>query len=227
MQTPFTPVSTDKASPSLRNTGVACFTTGTQIATAKGAFAVEDLNVGDLVQTMDRGLQPIRWIGVRHVSAQELVAHPNLRPIRVSPAPLGLNQLTDDLVVSPQHRILLGTKLSNRLLGENEVLVAAKQLLGLKGIEIAFDVTEVGYVHLLFDSHEIVFANGIPAESLYLGAQAQKSLTPEGRAEIYKLFPEVQQAAFTPQACRLILVGKKARTLCHQFAKRQSVQQAA
>lgn len=82
--------------------------------------------------------------------------------------------------------------------GTSEVLVAAVQLLGMDGVEIAHDVEEVTYFHLLLDAHEIVFSNGIPSESLYLGTQARATLTVEALAEIRMIFPEVMAKEFTP-----------------------------
>lgn len=65
-----------------------------------------------------------------------------------------------DLLVSPQHRVLVRSAIAQRMFGSSEVLVAAKQLLQLPGISLAEDVAGVSYVHLLFDRHEIVVSNG-------------------------------------------------------------------
>jgi hypothetical protein len=205
----------------VENTGVVCFAAGTGIATARGHVAVEALRVDDLVQTMDNGFQPIRWIGARRLSAADLLARPELTPIRIAPEPFGLRSDTCNLLVSPQHRLLVASKIAQRMFGETEILMPAKKLLGLKGVEIAKDKTEVAYYHLLFDRHEIVFANGFPAESLYLGQQALKTMTVEGRAEIHALFPQVFAVNYTPASCRQIVKGKRADHLGFRHAKNQ------
>lgn len=75
-----------------------------------------------------------------------------------------------DLLVSPQHRILVRSKVAQRMFGKQEVLAAAKHLLTLDGIEIADDVQETTYYHILFDRNEIVYADGAEAET-FLPAQ--------------------------------------------------------
>lgn len=217
----FTGASADAGFFNAENTGVVCFAAGTLIATDQGAVPVEHLSAGDLVLTMDNGLQPLRWTASRSLSAVDLAEHPNLRPIRISPKALGRESAEDDLIVSPQHRILVSSKVARRMFGEAEVLVAAKQLLAMDGVEIEVGAVEVTYFHLLFDAHEILFANGVPAESLYLGTQVQKALSPMGRAEIYTLFPEVSRADFMPRPCRMLVSGHQARRLCWRHAKNQ------
>ena len=200
------------------NTNVVCFANGTRIATAKGAVKVEDLVPGDLVMTMDHGLQPLRWVGSRRLDMQDFGRNPNLRPIRLSAAALGMADLTGDLLVSPQHRIMMASPIVQRMFDCSEVLIAAKDLLQIAGVTLADDVSSLSYHHLLFDDHEIVFANGIPAESLYLGKEARKALSPEGLAEIHAIFPQIATPHFTPLACRPMLSGKRARKLSWRHA---------
>lgn len=51
---------------------------------------------------------------------------------------------------------------------------------------------EVTYFHILFEDHQIVFANGAPSESFFPGSFAMAALRNEARAEIFELFPELQ-----------------------------------
>ncbi|MFT7370892.1 MAG: Ca2+-binding RTX toxin-like protein [Alteromonas macleodii] len=194
-----------------------CFVQGTMIASAKGEVPVEDLNVGDLIQTMDRGFQRIRWVGNSYLSAQDLNKNKNLRPIRISKVAVIPESCVGELVVSPQHRLLIASKVSERMFGNTEVLIAAKQLLAIDGVDIANDFVDVKYYHILFDQHEIIFADGIPAESLYLGLEAQKSLCAAGREEIMALFPKFLLLSFLPNSCRPIIHGKKARKLANRL----------
>ncbi|WP_244936035.1 Hint domain-containing protein [Paracoccus siganidrum] len=192
---------------------VPCFTRGTLIETASGPVAVEDLKVGDLVRTRDNGLQPIRWIGSRKLGRAGLAAKPNLRPIRIRAGALGTGTPSADLLVSPQHRILVRSRIAQRMFSTAEVLVAAKQLLQLDGIEIADDLETVDYFHILFDRHEVVYSNGAETESLYTGPQALAGVGKAAREEIFALFPTLAETEDEPQAARLLPSGRQARKL--------------
>jgi len=182
--------------------GVTCFTEGTRIATPRGMIPVEDLRTGDPVQTMDNGIQPVRWIGMRRVAESELNAHPHLCPIRVSPEILGRESHASPLLVSAQHRVLVKLPKGQDVLGEKEILVTAKHLLGLDGVETDIGLGSVVYYHILFDTHEIIFANGVPAESLFLGKRAITAMTEDGLREIEQLFPELNAPGFAARMCR-------------------------
>jgi hypothetical protein len=173
----------------LNEKGVICFAAGTLILTDRGARPVEGLRAGDGVVTLDRGVQPLRWAGSRVLTGAELLAHPQLRPIRIAAGALGPGLPERDLTVSPQHRVLLRSEIARRMFGSAEVLAAARHLLGVPGVEV-LDPPEVAYFHLLFDHHEIVFANGAPAESLMVDAEAMRALSPEALAEIAAILPD-------------------------------------
>ncbi|WP_181318319.1 Hint domain-containing protein [Pseudogemmobacter blasticus] len=197
------------------HTGVPCFTRGTMIETARGDVAIEDLRRGDLVRTADHGLQPIRWIGSRRLAAGDLAANPKLRPIRIRAGALGRGLPLQDVVVSPQHRVLVSSKVAERMFGEREVLVPARHLLLINGIDVAEEMAAVEYFHILFDRHQIVFAAGAPMESLFTGPEALKSVGPEARREIFEIFPELEtlDATALPQPARPIQSGRIARKL--------------
>ncbi|MDO5369102.1 Hint domain-containing protein [Paracoccus sp. (in: a-proteobacteria)] len=190
---------------------VPCFTAGVRLATAKGQRPVEKLSVGDLVETADNGLQPIRWIGNRTLDAVDLAAMPRLRPIRIRKGALGDRLPKRDLLVSPQHRMMVRSAIAQKLFGTGEVLVAARHLLALDGVEVAEDVTEITYVHLLFDRHEVVYAEGAQSESLYTGEQALRAVGEGARAEILALFPELAER--TAPGARMFLNGRQGRDL--------------
>lgn len=190
-----------------------CFAAGTRIATDRGEVAVQDLREGDLVLTRDRGLQPVRWIGSVALGAERLRNSPHLRPVRIAAGALGAGVPQADLVVSPQHRILVRSAIALRMSGQVEVLLAAKQLLALEGVSIADDLATVEYFHILFDRHEVVFANGAEAESLFTGTEALRTLSVEARAEIFELFPELRLRANVPALVRPVLPARRARRL--------------
>jgi hypothetical protein len=182
-----------------------CFTRGTRIKTDRGEVAIEELAVGDLVHTMDHGLQPIRWIGSRSVPAQGRLA-----PVRIAAGTLGNAR---DLLVSPQHRILLTGWKAELRLGEAEVLAAAAMLVNDSTIRREAGGT-VEYFHVLFDSHEIVWAEGAPSESFHPGEQGWSALDRAARDEILALFPELDAGfdSYGP-AARMSLKAHEARVM--------------
>lgn len=118
---------------------VPCFTPGTQIETPDGPRPVESLRVGDAVLTLDHGAQPLRWIARRHLNAGDIDLRPELCPIRIAAGALGPGRPAQDLVVSPQHRILLRSRIVERMTAEPEVLIAARHLTALPGISVLRD----------------------------------------------------------------------------------------
>lgn len=204
---------------------IVCFVAGTMILTPTGYRRIEELNAGDLVCTKDNGAKPIQWIGSRRLLAATLQMNPKLYPIRISAGALGDNIPSKDLLVSPQHRVLVRSKIAIRMFGADEVLVAAKQLLCLDGIDIADDQADVHYYHFLFDQHEVVMSNGAETESLYTGVQALKGVGQEAREEIFAIFPELQQSEYEPMAARRLVSGRQGRKLAmrHLAAERPLV----
>ncbi|OYX42885.1 MAG: hypothetical protein B7Z02_10590 [Rhodobacterales bacterium 32-67-9] len=161
--------------PELRAMGIPCFASGTRIATTRGEVPVEALREGDRVITLDHGAQTLRWIGARRVAAVGDAA-----PVLIEAGCLGN---TRDLVVSPLHRVLVSGWMAELHFAELEVLVAAQHL--VNGVTVrSRPGGEIEYFHLLFDAHEIVFADGAAAESFYPGAEALARLDPVARAEV-------------------------------------------
>ena len=192
---------------------ITCFVKGTMIETGCGLVAIEDLTINSAVTTKDNGLQTVRWLGSRFLDAETLAQNQNLRPIRVRANALGAGIPFRDLLVSPQHRILVRSKIAQRMFGTDEVLVAAKQLLEIEGIDIATDIVEVEYFHMLFDQHEVVLSNGAETESLYTGTEALKAVGTTARNEIFAIFPELATEDHKPRAARPILSGGEGRKL--------------
>lgn len=198
---------------------IVCFAAGTMILTPQGYRLIEELEIGDLVATKDNGYKPLQWIGSQKLDAITLQANPHLRPIRIRAGALGDNVPSSDLLVSPQHRILVRSKIAQRLFGTNEVLVAAKQLLLVDGIDIAEDKIEVEYFHFLFDDHQVVISNGAETESLYTGPQALKSVGSAALEEIFTLFPQLRDPEERPEGARLLLSGRQGRKLAQRHAQ--------
>lgn len=196
-----------------------CFLRGTLIATMRGQVAVEDLRVGDMVQTMDHGFQPIRWIGARNLSASELAGNPKMKPVRIKVGSLGSGLPHRDLVVSPQHRMLVRSKIAERMFDVGEVLIPAIKLCEIDGVDVLEDATNVAYFHILFDQHQVIYAESAPSESLFTGPEAMKTLSTEAREEILTLFPELAETEHEPVPARLIPAGKLQKQLIKRHAK--------
>ncbi|SMO44739.1 Hint domain-containing protein [Paracoccus laeviglucosivorans] len=203
----------DNNSLSVNQMQAPCFTRGTMIATPNGEIAIENLHEGDLVLTRDHGAQPIGWIGSAYLDARTLAANKNMQPIRIRAGALGMGLPKQDLLVSPQHRVLLRSRIAMKMFGAAEVLVAAKQLLQIDGIDIAAECTEIEYFHMLFDQHEIVISNGAETESLYPGPEALKSVGAAALDEIFAIFPELRSLQAAPDGARLLLSGRQSRKL--------------
>lgn len=201
-----------------RPSAVTCFTLGTLIDTSRGRRPVESLRPGDRILTRDNGLQTLRWQGGTHVTGDGLDIRPNLRPVQIRAGALGPGTPATDLMVSPQHRVLIRSRIAHRLFKDAEILVAAKHLVGLPGIETVMLPRGVSYFHMLFDRHEIVRSNGAWSESLFTGPQALGSVSESAQREIAALFPDLVHGAM-PRPARRLLTGREARRLAERQAR--------
>ena len=181
-----------------------CFAAGTMIQTGQGEVAVEALGPGDRVVTLDHGLQAVRWAGQRRVVAKGAYA-----PIRIAPGILGN---TRPLSVSPQHRLLITSSSVDLHFGTSNALVAALHLTSADGID-RVEGGQVTYVHLLFDRHEIIFADGIATESFHPGSVGLTTLDQASLEEIMGLFPDLQTSPAARITARPVLRRHEARLL--------------
>ena len=193
---------------------IACFTPGTRIVTDRGEVLVQDLAAGDRVLTRDHGHQPIRWIGRRRLGIGSLIADPSLQPVRIRKGALGAGLPERDMLVSRQHRMLVTGSRAELMFGVDEVLVRAVHLLGLPGIELAMQ-KEVTYLHLLFDRHELVLADGAWSESFQPGERSLGGLDCPTRDEVLKIFPELVGEGLPRafEAARMTLKSHEAKVL--------------
>ncbi|OUD10965.1 hypothetical protein BVC71_05750 [Marivivens niveibacter] len=166
-----------------------CFAVGTAVLTPTGQIPIENLTIGDLVQTMDHGAKPVRWIGKSIVDATGRLA-----PVII---PKGAIDNERDLIVSPQHRILVSTTSATLYLGEPQVLVPAISMVGWMGIHQK-PMAEITYVHVMFDQHEVIFTEGAATESLLIGPQSRLDLPTEALDEIFEIFPDLIEKAHIP-----------------------------
>ena len=195
---------------------IPCFTPGTLIATPMGERKVEDLKAGDRVITRDNGIQEIRWLGSRDMTSKELTESPHLQPVLIRQGALGNGLPERDIMVSPNHRVLVANDKTALYFEDREVLVAAKHLTGLAGVDDV-EISSVTYIHFMFDQHEVVLSDGAWTESFQPGDQTLRGLDSAQRNELLELFPELKtqkgQAAY-PSA-RRSLKKHEARLLVH------------
>lgn len=184
---------------------IACFTEGTMIAVPGGAVPVERLAVGDAVLTRDRGAQVLRWVGRTVRAAVGADA-----PVEIRAGTFGDHGA---LRVSPCHRVLVEGARAELLFGEAEVLVKAKHIVDGRAVRVV-EGGDVTYLHLLFDRHEVVVANGLACESYYPGPATLGSFDAEARDEVLRLFPALRRDAggYGPLA-RMEVKGREAAVL--------------
>lgn len=206
------------ANRNLPNVKIVCFEESVRIATPSGSVAAGQLEVGDEVITKDSGVRQIRWVGRKQLGPAELRGNPQLLPVRISAGALGAGLPQADLVVSPQHRVLVTSRIASKLFSSEGVLVAAKHLLDLPGVTVE-QVDQITYVHFAFDQHEIVYAEGAPSESFYPGATGLAALDGEAKAELLALFPALAQGLAEIPCARRLLTGKEGRDLAKRHRK--------
>lgn len=199
--------------------GVICFTPGTRIDTPDGPRLVEDLREGDAVQTMDSGIQHIQWVGKRRMTGARLYTMPYLRPIRVRAAAFGLDRPDQELLVSPDHRLLLRGDAARALFNTPEVLVAARDLVNGHSVNVDMGLREVTYIHLLLPHHHVIRANGVETESFHPASAHFDALDDSDRRRLETARPElVDDPALYGAYARRTLSRSEAAILMHETA---------
>lgn len=171
---------------------IACFTPGARIRAEHGDIPVEALQVGDRVVTVDHGLQPIRWIGRRFISNGHLSEKPKLRPITIRTGALGDGLPLRDMTVSPQHKMLVASAALELNFGLSEALVPAGAMTNLESVNATLPESGVEYIHILFDTHEIIYCEGAMTESFH-PYQVSKADPDKDAAvdELFEIFPDL------------------------------------
>ena len=138
-------------------------TPDTRIATPMGSRAAADLSVGDFVTTRDDGPQPITNI-------REAISAPSERnhyPVRIAQGALGFGLPQADLCIGSQHRVLFEHIRVPLMFGTDAVLVRAKSLTAShERIHVQKSVTPVSYIQITLNSQSIIFAEGVPVETI-------------------------------------------------------------
>jgi Hint domain len=161
------------------------FGRGTMISKADGRqTAIEALIPGDTVLTRDHGAQAIRWVGRATLRAVGPFA-----PVIITAGALGN---AGDLIVSQQHRMFLYQRPGRRK-GPAEILVQARHLINDTSVFLrSGGFTD--YFALVFDRHEIIYAEGIPVESLLVTEATISRLPPDLSDDMRARFPGLSQS---------------------------------
>ncbi len=172
-----------------------CFCAGTRILTSQGEIPVESLCVGDMVMTLDDRAMPVRWVGRRTVATR--FADPLAWPIRIRAGALGGGLPRRDLAVSPGHALLL-----------RGLLVQAGALAGLPGIARAATMPPMfRYYHIELDTHGLLLAEGVAAESYLARTEPMRfdNPAPSRDPPPEMPYPRVKAARQLPAALRAVL----------------------
>lgn len=187
----------------LTKAGPVGLVTGANLRTPCGARRVENIRVGDLIVTRDAGLQPVRVVFSRTVTAAELAADPSLAPVRLAPRAIAPMMPAQEVLVAPGHRLLIpGWRLEDK--DDSEMtLLPARELAGVNdAIHTARDMGDVTYYNIVFDEHVVFAANGMPVESFRPTPAALDTIDRNVGDDITRLFPSLKERPETYPAAR-------------------------
>ncbi|EPX75593.1 Hint domain-containing protein [Salipiger mucosus] len=183
----------------------ACFAQGTLISTPVGERLVQDLVIGDLVQTSDGRTVPVKWVGRQ--TTHKVFASARVQPVRIAAGALGCGRPHTDLVLTSDHAIVL----------DGLAINAGALVNGTTIVRVPFDQQPevVTYFHVETDEHDVILANGAPAETYvdyvqrrafdnyreYLDLYGEEKTIPEMR------LPRISAARLVPPGIREKLAG--------------------
>lgn len=174
-------INTENVRRKFAQVGSVSFSRGTQITMASGAQKpIEELEIGDLVLTRDDGPQKLRWIGQSTIRASGEFA-----PVRIK---AGALHNENDLLVSPDHRIYIYQRSDAVGAGRHEVMVRARHLLNGETV-VQQNGGFVDYFQLVFDRHQIIYAEGIAAETLRVDPRTRPALPKEVETKLHRPRP--------------------------------------
>ncbi len=171
---------------------MSCFISGTLITTKQGDVPVENLKPGQMVLTRDHGFQPVRCVGVKQMTSRFLLDNPHLRPVLVRKGAFGRNLPLRDMMLSPNTRLPYHNDDRRLLSGASEEMIAIKHLVDHDGI-LAVDTIGVDFVHVMFDQHQILAANGVWTEAFNPRDYSLKNVGNAQRNEVLEVFPSLRR----------------------------------
>lgn len=185
-----------------------CYCPGTMILTTEGERAVETLRVGDTVVTASGQSREILWVGRRDFNIETHAAPTSVRPVRIQAGAFGKNLPRRDLVVSPGHALFV-----------DDVLIPARFLINGATIRQDLDAKTVTYFHVELESHDVLLAEGLPAES-YLDTGNRGDF--ENGGQVVALFPSVEPKDWSDTCAPLLKSGPTVESV-----KRNLIEQAS
>jgi len=171
-----------------------------------GEVSVEDLAVGDMVSTLERGPEPVRWIGTATVPAKLEMA-----PVEFAPGALGQDRM---LRVGRNQRLLLSGWQVELFFGEESVWAPASSFLDCAHVRVA-EGGYVSYYGLLLDRHSTLLAEGIEVESLHPGDIALGEMSASAKADLFTAFPEVERMGGTSMSHTVHQPAEAQASLAH------------
>ncbi|MCK0141760.1 Hint domain-containing protein [Aliiroseovarius sp. F20344] len=178
--------------------GMAVLTQGTRVRTPSGECPVEKLREGSIVLTREHGGQPVLWVGRRQVSAARMLVNPETKPVRLRAGAIRSGQPDADLLVSPHQQILVSGMRAQKLIGQDEVLASAADLVDGSLISTDRIAEETSYYQVLLGRHEVIWANGVPLESQHPAFSDLGSTQSDHQSRLTSLFPGL--GGFTAQS---------------------------
>lgn len=195
-----------------------CFCDGAEILTQAGYRKVETLQAGDLVLTAEGEAKPIVWIGRTGIPLAELLGTPERWPVCIPAHAIDPGVPFSDLYVSPQHRVALSGFATQLLFGEEQVLVAAKHLVGSIAERVR-PIADVTYHHILLETHDMVMSNGLASESLQLSLRTYAGMSCDARRSLSGTVPDsALQGYFRRPDGFLCLKSYEAKVLAGRMA---------
>jgi hypothetical protein len=196
---------------------VICFMRGTRVRTPVGEVAVEDLKIGDAVTTIEGTVAPVKWIGRQTIST--LFADPvRVLPIRVSSGAIADNVPARDLLVSPDHALLVYGALVNA-----GALVNGTSITRERNVPVTFT-----YYHVELHDHSLILAENTPAETFIDNAERWAF---DNWEEHEALYPDAEPIREMPypraKAARQVPVAVRARLLEQALVRASAASSAA
>lgn len=195
-----------------------CFAEGAEIATPRGPRRVEQLRAGDRVLTEDGRNVAVAWIGSSRYSREQAAREARLRPVHLHAHALGPGLPERELVLSPQHRIVVEGAACELLFGTERAFVVARHLPEPFASQPEPEA-ELVYYHLLLETHEILVANGLPAESFQPARRLIEALSDATRAALMTVLAALGAEAMLSRPDALpTLTSREARVLMAALA---------
>jgi hypothetical protein len=176
-----------KGKPGKPGGGGMCFLQGTSVMTSTGEVFIEDLQIGDRVETVSGEARTVKWIGRQTYKQSGLSWHDSVVPIRICRHALGPNTPHRDLYLSPGHALFI-----------DGVLIRVKDLVNGTSIAAAPHRETIEYFQIVLDSHDVILAEGVPAETFLLNSNNIEGFM--NFPEFARLYPGDQHRSMTPYA---------------------------